>query len=57
MDGRQERLEIIMTYEKDSFDREDYLTEEDWEELASEHLAEMIAERRITLTEDEKWLL
>jgi len=46
-----------MTYEKDSFDREDYLTEEDWEELASEHLAEMIAERRITLTEDEKWLL
>ena len=30
-----------MTYEKDSFDREDYLTEEDWEELASEHLAEI----------------
>ncbi len=45
-----------MTYEKNSFDRRDYLTEEDWEELASEHLAEMIAERRTPLSEDEKWL-
>ena len=51
-----------MTYEvlsevfKDAYPEIDEPTEEDWEELASEHLAEMIAERRTTLSEDEKWL-
>lgn len=49
--------EILSEVFKDAYPEIDEPTEEDWEELASEHLADMIAERHITLTENEKWLL
>ena len=50
--------EILSEVFKDAYPEIDEPTEEDWEELASDHISAMIDERRtIILPENEKWLL
>lgn len=50
--------EILSEVFKDAYPEIDEPTEEDWEELASDHISAMIAERRtIILSDGETWLL